>query len=197
MCYQCQPGWFRLHTIHLNLLPLLPPHQNDGLLREPRRTKSKPTFHLPGLSLLPLSGQTIDGLPSQQTEVCPSMFWGREIESGRQLLEMEDERHIGLAESQLFHYLSGLAVSVYIVPHTVFGLHIFSCWSKRKNCEKIDWGPLIAFWTAVLESSELKVSRDVLWRFWLFKKLSSVIFNNPWVNTGRDCSINNWREIYK
>lgn len=30
-----------------------------------------------------------------------------------------------------------------------------------------------------------------------FEWLSSVIFNNPWVNTVCNCSINNWKEMYK
>lgn len=30
-----------------------------------------------------------------------------------------------------------------------------------------------------------------------FKLLSSIIFNNPWVNTQMNCSINYWKEIYK
>lgn len=137
--------------------------------------------------------------PSQQTEVCLSMYWGGAIERGRQGLEMEKERQIGLAESQLFHYLSAThtRVSVYththIASHTVFDqrLQIFLAehkWKRGKrkrggkkwNGEKIDWAvaPLIAFWMLVLESGdvwalELKVSRDVLWRFCLLSCLAA------------------------
>lgn len=159
---------------------------------------------------------------SQQTEVRLSMYWGSAIERGRHGLKMEKDRQIGLAESQLFHYLSATHthVSVHTHTHTQFPALCLAkdckCWTQMKregekkedgkkwNGEKIDWAaaPLIAFLTLVLEALS-SVSAGILsilgcpLTILSFKLLSSIIFNNPWVNTGRNCSINNWREIYK
>lgn len=144
---------------------------------------------------------------SLQTEVCLSIFWGSAIERGRQELKLEKE--IGLAESQLFHYLSAMHAHTLTVTHAVFGqrLQMLNTNGKEKkkkkkwNVEKIDWAAasLIAFLTLVLEALSARILSipGCPLTILSFKLLSSIIFNNPWVNTGRNCSINNWREIYK
>lgn len=145
---------------------------------------------------------------SLQTEVCLSIFWGSAIERGRQELKLEKE--IGLAESQLFHYLSAMHAHTYthsyprrVWPKTANAEHKWKREKKEKkwNVEKIDWAAasLIAFLTLVLEALSARILSIPGCPLTIrsFKLLSSIIFNNPWVNTGRNCSINNWREIYK
>ncbi len=100
--------------------------------------------------------------PSQQTEVCLSMYWGGAIERGRQELEMEKERQIGLAESQLFHYLSGTHTRVSMCIHTHTHTHSshtvwpetanFPCWTQMKRRKEKERRKKVKWWENWLSS---------------------------------------------
>lgn len=141
---------------------------------------------------------------SQHTEVCLTRYWGSAIERGRLLLEMGNETQIGLAESQLLHYLLATHTWVSAHMHKSPMLCLAKPWQmpKRKkqrkeeksNSRKIDCAAILK--TGSRSSGILRILGYLLTTL-SFKLLSSIIFNNPWVNTQMNCPINYWKEIYK